>query len=68
MRRLISLMALVILPISIGIFNNSAAMSWIGFFFAILFTIAMGATLMKKSTTYSIQEARAYLDKIEREG
>jgi hypothetical protein len=66
LRRIASVMGIVIVPIGIGIAVDSAAMQWIGFILSFLF-LALLARENKKETSFSTPAAAiAYLESLER--
>jgi hypothetical protein len=61
-----SALVLTATPILIGVWVGSAAMQWLGFIFGILLLLGMAFSNQSKNTFASTDEARAYLDKIDR--
>lgn len=66
MRVTFSTLALTAAPILIGVFVESAAMEWLGFTFGILLLFTLAFSGQSKTTFTTTDEARAYLDKIDR--
>lgn len=58
---------LVVGPTALGIVADSAAMQWLGFVFTLLTVFAIAANMAKHTTFKTIDEARAYLNELEKE-
>lgn len=63
---LITLIVIVLL-IGLGVFLQSAAMEWIGFFMACVFLIGQATMRGRARKIFTIAEARRRLDEIERD-
>jgi hypothetical protein len=61
------LAVLVIAPTALGIVADSTAMQWVGFVFTLFTVLAIATNMAKKTTFQSIDEARAYLNELEKE-
>lgn len=65
LRKLISSCAYLFAPVALGVYLDSAAMQWIGFVMGLIMMSVWAYNDPTKFTT--IADARAYLDKLERE-
>jgi hypothetical protein len=67
-RTVSSMFVLVIGPILLGVFARSDALQWGGFVFGLLSLVGLAQRISGDVKAYTINEARALLDRLEREG
>lgn len=67
-RNLTSGMAMVAAPVALGIVCDSQAMQWVGFVLGFIGLVAIAKRAADDTTFRSTDEARAYLDEIDRKG
>lgn len=64
-RMFLSITSVVVLPILLGIWMQSTAMQWVGFFMCIVLMFNIAGANVKRFT--SIEEAKAYLNSLKEE-
>jgi hypothetical protein len=66
-KHLISFTAVILAPISLGIYMDSTAMQWMGFITTIMMVAGVATIMGDRYTVHTTDEARKLLDQIDAE-